>query len=86
MKKLYAVIIVLLLSVTVTAQIKKPLKTAADSVGVGRDVFTNLYFKATNGAKWPVYLEPSGKRYALRVSHVSRRYFKHYLTIEDNKF
>ncbi len=38
-------------------------------------VFTNMYFTATNGVKWPIYLKKDGTRYAVRTDkHTGKIY------------
>ena len=54
-------------------------QASAQKKVVDRDVFTNLYFTAVNGAKWPIYLTPSGDRYAVRYSKFTRKQYRYYL-------
>lgn len=54
-----------------------------DTCQVDQDVSTNLYFTATNGAKWPIYMTPSGDRYAVRTSKVTGKQYIYVLPGSD---
>lgn len=65
-------IVLFLLAGSSSAQTKAPQP-------LDRDVFTNLYFTAVNGAKWPIYLTPTGDRYAVRYSKFTKKQYRYYL-------